>query len=144
RPGRHVPATRRADPAQRGEHPPRLHGVQPLPADDGCRRDRAVRGDRSLHRVGDDAMSMPDGFVFLDEEVPGIRWDAKYATWDNFTGRPVDGYEVNRIVGSQALAAALHEAASRAAAIGFGLLLWDAYRPQRAVDHFLTWSTQPE
>jgi D-alanyl-D-alanine dipeptidase len=89
-------------------------------------------------------MSMPDGFVFLDEEVPGIRWDAKYATWDNFTGRPVDGYEVNRIVGSQALAAALHEAASRAAAIGFGLLLWDAYRPQRAVDRFLTWSTQPE
>ena len=32
----------------------------------------------------------------------------------------------------------------RAAAAGFGLLLWDAYRPQRAVDRFLEWSVQPE
>ena len=27
---------------------------------------------------------------------------------------------------------------------GFGLLLWDGYRPQRAVDRFLEWSAQPE
>jgi D-alanyl-D-alanine dipeptidase len=84
------------------------------------------------------------GFAFLDELLSGVRWDAKYATWDNFTGTPVDGYEVNRIVGSHALAGALLEAATRAAAVGFGLLLWDAYRPQRAVDRFLEWSTQPE
>jgi len=87
---------------------------------------------------------MEPGFVFLDEVLRGVRWDAKYATWDNFTGTPVDGYEVNRIVGSDALADALAEAKARAAAMGFGLLLWDAYRPQRAVDHFLEWSGQPE
>ena len=39
-------------------------------------------------------------FAFVDEVVPGIRWDAKYATWDNFTGKPVDGYLANRIVGT--------------------------------------------
>jgi D-alanyl-D-alanine dipeptidase len=87
---------------------------------------------------------MERGFVFLDEVLRGVRWDAKYATWDNFTGTPVDGYEVNRVVGSDALADALQEAKTRAAAIGFGLLLWDAYRPQRAVDRFLEWSGQPE
>jgi zinc D-Ala-D-Ala dipeptidase len=87
---------------------------------------------------------MEPGFVFLDEALHGVRWDAKYATWDNFTGMPVDGYEVNRIVGSLALAVALLEAKARAAACGFGLLLWDAYRPQRAVDRFLEWSGQPE
>ena len=32
----------------------------------------------------------------------------------------------------------------RAAQLGFGLLLWDAYRPQRAVNRFLEWSEQPE
>ena len=48
--------------------------------------------------------------MFLDEALRGVRWDAKYATWDNFTGRPVDGYEANRIVGSYALAGALREA----------------------------------
>ena len=52
---------------------------------------------------------MEAGFVFLDEALSGIRWDAKYATSDNFTGTPVDGYEVNRVVGSDALADALRE-----------------------------------
>jgi D-alanyl-D-alanine dipeptidase len=87
---------------------------------------------------------MEAGFVFLDEVLRGVRWDAKYATWDNFTGTPVDGYEVNRIVGSRALAGALQEATARASAAGFGLLIWDGYRPQRAVNRFLEWSAQPE
>lgn len=87
---------------------------------------------------------MHEDFSFVDEAVPGLRWDAKYATWDNFTGRPVDGYLVNRIVGSRALCAALRRARDRAASLGFGLLLWDGYRPQRAVDCFLRWSRQAE
>ena len=87
---------------------------------------------------------MRPGFVFMDEVLDGVRWDAKYATWDNFTGKPVDGYEVNRIAGTHALADALREAQKLAAAEGFGLLLWDGYRPQRAVDCFLHWSVQPE
>jgi D-alanyl-D-alanine dipeptidase len=87
---------------------------------------------------------MKDDFVFVDELVPGIRWDAKYATWDNFTGKPVDGYRANRIVGTTALCAALERAQDEAASLGFGLLLWDGYRPQRAVDCFLRWSEQPE
>lgn len=87
---------------------------------------------------------MEKGFVFLDEIVHGVRWDAKYATWDNFTGKPVDGYEVNRIAGTHALALALLEAQKQAAALGDGLLLWDGYRPKRAVDCFLRWAEQPE
>jgi D-alanyl-D-alanine dipeptidase len=87
---------------------------------------------------------MRDEFAFVDELVPGIRWDAKYATWDNFTGRPVDGYVANRIIGTRALCAALGAAQEKAAALGFGLLLWDGYRPQRAVDCFVRWSEQPE
>lgn len=87
---------------------------------------------------------MNDDFVYVDERLPGIRWDAKYATWDNFTGRPVDGYLANRVVGTKALCAALKTARDEAESDGFGLLLWDGYRPQRAVDSFLRWSKQPE
>jgi D-alanyl-D-alanine dipeptidase len=83
-------------------------------------------------------------FAYVDEAVPGIRWDSKYATWDNFTGKPLDGYLANRIVGTTALCAALARARDEAAGLGFGLLLWDGYRPQRAVDRFLHWSRQPE
>ncbi len=61
---------------------------------------------------------MNDDFVFVDEFVPGVRWDAKYATWDNFTGKPVDGYHANRIVGTRALCAALDRAR------GKGRLRW--------------------
>jgi D-alanyl-D-alanine dipeptidase len=85
-----------------------------------------------------------DGFSFVDEVVPGIRWDAKYATWDNFTGKPVDGYLLNRIIGTTALCAALESAHEKAALLGFGLLLWDGYRPQRAVDRFVRWSKEPD
>jgi D-alanyl-D-alanine dipeptidase len=85
-----------------------------------------------------------EDFVFVDDVVPGIRWDAKYATWDNFTGRPLDGYLANRIVGTTALCEALAKARDVAADLGFGLLLWDGYRPQRAVDRFLDWSRRPE
>ena len=35
---------------------------------------------------------MQPGFVYLETAVPALKWDAKYATADNFTGAPVDGY----------------------------------------------------
>jgi D-alanyl-D-alanine dipeptidase len=87
---------------------------------------------------------MVNGFMFLDELLQGVRWDAKYATWDNFTGKPVDGYGANRIAGTYELASALLTAKELAAAQGYGLLLWDGYRPQRAVNSFLRWSQLPE
>ena len=87
---------------------------------------------------------MQAGFVWLDEAVPGILWDAKYAAEDNFTGAAVDGYAQNRLAGTVELAAALAIAAKRAEKAGLRLLLWDAYRPQRAVDRFLAWCAAPE
>lgn len=87
---------------------------------------------------------MKKNFAFLDEMIPGIRWDAKYATWDNFTGKPVDGYMVNRVMGTKELGVALRKAQKMAEKLGYGLLLWDGYRPQCAVNCFLNWASQPE
>ena len=86
---------------------------------------------------------MTEGFVYLDA-LPGVFWDAKYATADNFTGAVVDGYRANRIVGTREMADALLRAVSLAAKRGYALLLWDGYRPQRAVDAFLRWADAPE
>ncbi|HAQ1584023.1 TPA: M15 family metallopeptidase, partial [Enterococcus faecium Efm-HS0661] len=72
---------------------------------------------------------MEKGFTFLDEILNDVRWDAKYATWDNFTGKPIDGYEVNRIIGTYELADALLKVQELAFNQGYGLLLWDGYRP---------------
>ena len=83
-------------------------------------------------------------FVYLDQALPGVYWDAKYFSRDNFTGRQVDGYEVNRVVGSRALSRALQRAQERARQSNLELLLWDAYRPERAVRFFLNWAAGPE
>ena len=87
---------------------------------------------------------MQTGFTWLDKAVPSILWDAKYATSDNFTGAPVDGYGINRTAGTLELAEALAHAAQRAEREGLKLLIWDAYRPQRAVNRFLAWCAAPE
>lgn len=87
---------------------------------------------------------MHTDFVYLDEAVPGLLWDAKYASSDNFTGAPVDGYFVNRTVGTRALAAALSKAQRLSEAQGYTLLVWDAYRPACAVRRFLKWAGAPE
>lgn len=87
---------------------------------------------------------MENGFVYLDEAVPGVFCDAKYATDDNFTGAVVEGYRARRVVGAVALAEGLKEALERAQESGYGLLLWDGYRPQRAVDCFLRWANARE
>ena len=88
--------------------------------------------------------TLPDGFVYLDVVLPDITFDAKYATDDNFTGGVVHGYNANRIVISSAMCEPLARAKSLAAQQGYTLLIWDAARPQRAVDHFVSWINRPE
>lgn len=87
---------------------------------------------------------MTDGFVYLDEAVPGVLYDAKYAGEDNFTGRRVDGYAANRVIGTLKLARALARAQALASAEGLTLFIWDAYRPARAVARFMRWADSPE
>ncbi|WP_167628300.1 M15 family metallopeptidase [Listeria valentina] len=87
---------------------------------------------------------MQKGFVYLDEFIQGIRWDCKYSTWDNFIGKPVNGYETNRIIVTTVLAKKLLQVHTEAQSLGYGLLIWDGYRTQRAVDNFLEWALDSE
>ena len=86
------------------------------------------------------AWALPDGFVYLDEAVPQAVGEARYAGSDNFVGLPVDGYRAPRVVLSQPAARALRQACATLAAFGLGLKVFDGYRPQRAVDHFMRWA----
>lgn len=87
---------------------------------------------------------LENGFVYLDESIPGIQWDAKYAGSDNFTGRPVKGYHVNRVVIHEKAAEAVKKAQNLFLKDGFCILAYDAYRPARAVKDFLKWMEEPE
>ena len=82
---------------------------------------------------------LPEGFVYLDEAIPDLVVDLRYAAADNFVGQPVDGYRKARAILSAPAAAALAGAQEALRPFGLGLKLFDAYRPQRAVDHFVRW-----
>lgn len=82
---------------------------------------------------------LPDGFVHLKEIDPTIQIDVRYATTDNFVGKKVDGYEAKKIVITRRAAEALKKIQADLKPEGYGLKVFDAYRPQRAVSHFMRW-----
>lgn len=69
----------------------------------------------------------------------GIRVALRYATADNFTGAPLPGYGANRAYLRREAAAALERVAARLARDGYGLLVWDGYRPVRATLAMVAW-----
>ena len=83
---------------------------------------------------------LPDGFVDVAATVPGIRIELRYRTEDNFVGTRIDGYEANRCLATRETAVALAKVQAELESFGLGLKIFDAYRPQRAVDHFVRWA----
>jgi zinc D-Ala-D-Ala dipeptidase len=88
---------------------------------------------------------LPADFVALTDIAPTIREDMRYATAQNFTGQRVAGYpEQARCVLRKPAAEALARVDADLAKQGYGLKVFDCYRPQRAVSAFIRWTeTQP-
>lgn len=66
--------------------------------------------------------------------------EIRYAGPDNFTGAPVPGYEAPRCLLTEPAARALVAVQADLRAVGMGLQVFDCYRPQRAVAHFVRWA----
>jgi len=79
-------------------------------------------------------------FVYLKELIPKLRSDLRYYGSNNFVGKPIDGYNEPKILLTIEAANALKKVQDELERIGFGLLIYDAYRPQKATDHFIRWS----
>ena len=87
--------------------------------------------------------SMPQDFCYLTDFVVDALLDIRYAGENNFVGAPIDGYLAPRAILTRPAATALARAADALRAQGYRLLIFDAYRPQRAVDHFVRWAQSP-
>ena len=83
---------------------------------------------------------LPKGFVYLRDVDPTIVQDMRYAGSHNFLGRPVAGYEAPECILCSEAAKALKDIQAELAPMGLGLMVYDCYRPQRAVDDFVSWS----
>ena len=82
---------------------------------------------------------LPEGFVYIDDIIPGIRLDLRYCTTRNFVGKPIDGYVRPRGILTYAAAEALARVQALLKTAGLELNIFDAYRPQQAVEHFKRW-----
>ncbi|WP_222850422.1 M15 family metallopeptidase [Paenibacillus tengchongensis] len=84
--------------------------------------------------------NLPKGFVYLDEVIPAAQFEIRYYTANNFVGARIDGYKAPLAIFSKEAAAALKKVSDDLAQKGYILHIYDAYRPQKAVNHFLRWS----
>ncbi len=124
---------------------PRREKTQSLRAHPTSSRLRALRRTRLLALwaallITPHAHALPDGFVYLAEVAPRVLIDARYAGPDNFVGQPVDGYHANTVVLTRPAAEAVARVSEELAAFGLGLKVFDGYRPQHAVNHFVRWA----
>ena len=81
------------------------------------------------------------GFVYLGDINSSIIVDLRYYSSNNFTGKFVEGYNSNKAILTKEAAVALSNAQDDLNKIGYSLILYDAYRPQSAVDFFVKWSS---
>ncbi|RPD98198.1 peptidase M15 [Aureibaculum marinum] len=84
--------------------------------------------------------TLPDGFVYVKEIIPKLRTDLRYYSSNNFIGEPIDGYKKPKCILTKEAALALKNVQEEFEKLGFGLLIFDAYRPQRAVNQFVKWA----
>ncbi len=87
-------------------------------------------------RYSDDA----SGFVLLSETVPDAILEIRYYSTFNFVGDRIDGYEQPVALLAREAAAALREVSDELLVRGYRLRIYDAYRPQTAVSHFVRWA----
>jgi D-alanyl-D-alanine dipeptidase len=83
---------------------------------------------------------LPEGFVYVDEIIPEIEIELRYYTSHNFVGERIDGYLKARCILTEEAANALKKVQKELKPFGLGLKIFDAYRPQQAVDHFVRWA----
>ena len=84
--------------------------------------------------------SAPSGFVHLADAVPDAILEIRYYSTYNFVGDRIDGYEQPTALLTAEAAKALKEVSDDVKALGYRLKIFDAYRPQRAVTHFVNWA----
>ena len=80
------------------------------------------------------------GFVCLNDALPDLIIDARYYRDFNFVGERIDGYREECLLFSRVGADALAVCNERAHSLGYRMKIYDAYRPMRAVEHFLRWA----
>lgn len=83
-------------------------------------------------------------FAEIASVIDDAAFDIRYYSPNNFTGNKIQGYKAPKAYMTREALAALVKAADDLRSQGYRLLIWDSYRPQKAVDNFVAWINNPE
>lgn len=86
------------------------------------------------------SQNLPKGFVYVKDIAPTIQQELRYCSHNNFIGVPIKGYEESVAITTLQTANALKKAQDILAKKDLSLKIYDAYRPQQAVNHFVRWA----
>lgn len=84
------------------------------------------------------------GFVLVTDVIPDVILEIRYYSTYNFIGDRIDGYEEPCALLTWEAAQALQAVSQDLEEKGYRLKIFDAYRPQSAVDHFIRWAQDPQ
>ena len=87
---------------------------------------------------------MPDNFIDIQKVIPDVVLDIRYYSPHNFVGERVDGYLAPKCFLTKDAAQALADVQKDLASYSLSLKIYDCYRPQRAVNHFVRWAAELE
>ena len=105
----------------------------------GCRRSHVQTETKPLA----EALAQTEDFsqfVNLAEVIPDVILEIRYYSTYNFVGARVDGYEEPVALITRQAADSLRVVSDDLLKQGYRLKIYDAYRPQCAVDHFVRWA----
>lgn len=80
-------------------------------------------------------------FVNITDVVPDVILEIRYYGTYNFVGSRIDGYEEPTALLTKQAAKALKAVSDDVMKRGYRLKIYDAYRPQKGVDHFVRWAS---
>ena len=95
-----------------------------------------------IAHTGTDNDQMPAGFVDIQKIIPEIILDIRYYGQHNFLGERVEGYRAPKCFLSKEAAEALVGVQKELESYSLTLKIYDCFRPQRAVDHFVRWAKE--
>jgi len=83
---------------------------------------------------------LPKGFVYADQVIPNLEVELRYYSDNNFVGKRIDGYLSDTLILTYDAALALVKVQEELQQKNLRLKIYDGYRPQRAVNHFILWA----
>lgn len=97
-----------------------------------------------LSHAQNDINKIPESFIDVQKVIPGMIMDMRYAGPHNFLGEIVDGYLAPKCYLTKEAATALARVQKELEPYALSLKIYDCYRPQRAVNHFVRWAKEIE